>query len=633
MKISKFSILFLLAFLLTACNLSLAADVTPPPDYQAPSPAPVETLNVSGSVYPMIPPDPANGRDIYLEKCAPCHGLQGMGDGDNAANLPNAVAAIGSSDVARAASPAVWYQAVTQGNLERFMPPFASLSDRERWDVVAYAYSLSTTSDVQAKGSELYQANCASCHGAQGAGDGPDAAGLNVAVPSLLDAEMMATRSAVGMFEVISAGKPPAMPAYADRLAEDERWALAEYLRSLSFAAHGQLTEAESTAAAVSGQAEGSATPAASPTPSNSGTISGRVENLSGGEVPGGAEISLHGFDQADMIINQTAALAADGTYTFENVEMPAGRSFFTTLQHQNVTYGSELVESVGGAQVLDLPIVIYDTTNDPSFLKIDRLHLFLEPNDNQSIRVGELYIMSNTGDKTIVGAEAGQPSVTFKLPDGAQDLQFEQGALGERFVQTEDGFGDTVAIYPGEQGSYQILVAYTLPYSRTADLSHTMNLPVDAVIVMAPQDTFKVKGEGLEVAPSREVNGASYDMYNGSNLAAGETLDLTVSGRRRISFGSDQTSLIIGLAALGLVLIIGGVWMYFRNRQPGVSFAPGATTESADDGVGETSDSLMDAILALDDQYQAGEIPEEAYRLRRDELKQRLQASLGKEQ
>jgi hypothetical protein len=71
---------------------------------------------------------------------------------------------------------------------------------------------------------------------------------------------------------------------------------------------------------------------------------------------------------------------------------------------------------------------------------------------------------------------------------------------------------------------------------------------------------------------------------------------------------------------------------MYFRNRQPGESSAPSATVEAVDEGAGETSDSLMDAILALDDQYQAGEIPEEAYRLRRDELKQRLQALLGKE-
>ncbi|MBK8782804.1 MAG: hypothetical protein IPO22_13575 [Anaerolineales bacterium] len=34
---------------------------------------------------------------------------------------------------------------VTQGNLDRFMPPFLSLSDQQRWDVVSYALTLHTT--------------------------------------------------------------------------------------------------------------------------------------------------------------------------------------------------------------------------------------------------------------------------------------------------------------------------------------------------------------------------------------------------------------------------------------------------------------------------------------------------------
>jgi mono/diheme cytochrome c family protein len=512
------------------------------------------------------------------------------------------------------------------------MPPFASLSDQERWDVVAYAFTLSASADAQAQGSQLYATNCASCHGEGGAGDGQAAASLGVPVPSFVEPESAAARSAAQVFEAISIGNPPAMPAFEDQLSEDERWILAEYLRSFGLGAGVELIRAQATLVSTPGQPESSAAPSASPTPLNSGTITGTVENLSGGEVPQGIEILLHGFDQDSMVINETTTLQPDGTYTFENVEMPNGRSFFTTLQHQGVTYGSQLAGSETGVSRLDLPIPIYDTTSDTGALKVDRLHLFLEPVDSQTIRVGELYIMSNTGDKTIVAAEEGQPSVTFNLPAGAQDVQFEQGALGERFVQTEDGFGDTVAIYPGEEGSYQILLAYTMPYQRKAQFTQEMTLPVDAVVVMAPQNTFKVKGEGLQPAPARDVNGISYDMYNGVNLAAGDTLELTVSGGRSFSLSSDRTSLIIGLAALGVALIIGGVWMYFRNR----SKEPALTTESpaavAEPVADDTSESLMDAILALDDQYQAGEIPEEAYHQRRDELKQRLQAVMGKE-
>ena len=51
----------------------------------------------------------------------------------------------------------------------------ASLDDGERWDVVAYLYRLSTTAEELDTGKQLYEANCASCHGPelQGTDKGP----------------------------------------------------------------------------------------------------------------------------------------------------------------------------------------------------------------------------------------------------------------------------------------------------------------------------------------------------------------------------------------------------------------------------------------------------------------------------
>ena len=40
-----------------------------------------------------------------------------------------------------------------------------------------------------------------------------------------------------------------------------------------------------------------------------------------------------------------------------------------------------------------------------------------------------------------------------------------------------------------------------------------------------------------------------------------------------------------------------------------------------------------MDDIIALDDLYQAGELPEAAYRERREELKGKLKAVVGDEE
>ena len=75
-------LVLLAALLLSACNFSLASDITPPPDYKSPTPAP--TL---GALFPAAPPVPQEGVAIYAEKCAPCHGDQGKGDGPQGLQL------------------------------------------------------------------------------------------------------------------------------------------------------------------------------------------------------------------------------------------------------------------------------------------------------------------------------------------------------------------------------------------------------------------------------------------------------------------------------------------------------------------------------------------------------------------
>src|SRR5512143_4331115 len=131
------------AMILAACNFTLAADVTPPPDYVPPTPMP--TL---GPLFPASAPDLHDGAVIFAENCVPCHGERGLGDGPQSMQLPVTVPGIGLPEVARSAKPADWFKIVSQGNLDRFMPPFGgSLSDQQRWDVVAYALSLHTTQE------------------------------------------------------------------------------------------------------------------------------------------------------------------------------------------------------------------------------------------------------------------------------------------------------------------------------------------------------------------------------------------------------------------------------------------------------------------------------------------------------
>jgi mono/diheme cytochrome c family protein len=645
MKYLQAIALILFACLLPACSFSLAGDVTPPPGYeqqpQAPEQAGATPEPASGPPYPLTPVDLQNGEAIYGEKCIQCHGPAGLGDGPQAAQLPNPVAALGDPEVARQASPAGWYTIVTQGNIDRFMPGFRSLSDAERWDVTAYAFTLSTNGEL-APAAELYAENCAGCHGETGRGDGPEAAGLSTAPTDFSNPAVMAQKSAEDHYAAITEGVPPDMPAFAGTLSEAERWSLASYVRDLTFTAPTSVAEGEAPAATqdpaeeTTPEGEALSTEIAATqeitssavTTSTTGSITGQVINASGGEIPTGLVLSLHGFDDVQVVITDTTAIQPDGSFVFEQVEMPAGRAFLVVADYGGASYSSDVAVAEAQDRNLDLPVTIYETTRDPSALSVDRLHLFFEFVDESTVRVIQLYILSNTGDKTVVGEAQGEPVIQFELPQNATNLDFQDGVLGVRYVETEKGFADTVPIRPGS-GEYQILFGYNMPYQRRLELSQPVPLPVEAVVILVPEGSMKIRSDKLSDNGVRDVQGTQYHLYSGSSLNAGEELQLTLTGspggsRATLPLGP-YSSLVIGLAGLGLALVVAGLVLYRRSQNAEVEERiEGAAPEEEDLGP-ETPDGLMDAILALDDLYASGQLPEEAYLQRRTELKERL--------
>jgi uncharacterized membrane protein len=334
--------------------------------------------------------------------------------------------------------------------------------------------------------------------------------------------------------------------------------------------------------------------------------------------------VTLHGFDDMTSVLTDTTTVKPDGTFTFDNVKMKTGRSFLAAVQYGDATYGSDVSVVEQGKNSISLPVTVYDTTTDASILVGDRMHLFFEFLDEKTVRVIELYILSNPTNKTLVAKEPGQPTITFKLPPGATNLEFQDGAIGDRYIETADGFGDTAAVRPGS-GSYQELFAFQMPYDRKLDLVQPVTLPVNAVVILIPEGSMKIKSDMLQDGGVRDVEGTQYRTYTSGALSPGQELRLTLTGRPASSAASlgpsSSTNLIIGLGVFGMALVLAGVWLYTRSRQK--EDEPQEIEEVRGDT--ENAETVMDAILALDDLYQAGELPDEAYRQRRAELKARL--------
>lgn len=86
-----------------------------------------------------------------------------------------------------------------------------------------------------ARGAALYQAQCAACHGATGAGDGPNARGMDPPPIAFVDRGRADHRSLFGLYQVIDQGLDgTAMPSFSHLPAED-RWSLAFYVGRFAY--------------------------------------------------------------------------------------------------------------------------------------------------------------------------------------------------------------------------------------------------------------------------------------------------------------------------------------------------------------------------------------------------------------
>ncbi len=85
------------------------------------------------------------------------------------------------------------------------------------------------------RGATLYAANCASCHGLNGDGRGPDAAGLTPPPVAFRVADRARNRSPFALYQVISQGLDGTAMRSFSELPSQDRWALAFYASRFAF--------------------------------------------------------------------------------------------------------------------------------------------------------------------------------------------------------------------------------------------------------------------------------------------------------------------------------------------------------------------------------------------------------------
>jgi mono/diheme cytochrome c family protein len=88
--------------------------------------------------------------------------------------------------------------------------------------------------DMVARGKKVFAQNCATCHGAEGRGDGAAGQALNPKPRNLVEGPWKKGGGYVGWFTVLQNGLPPSSMVSFKHLAKTDRWALVQFIDSIT---------------------------------------------------------------------------------------------------------------------------------------------------------------------------------------------------------------------------------------------------------------------------------------------------------------------------------------------------------------------------------------------------------------
>ena len=105
------------------------------------------------------------------------------------------------------------------------------------WSAPAQAKSMKNpfpaTPEALMSAQDDYSQHCVSCHGASGNGRGERAEKLSIAPADFRDAHALCLRTDGELYWIITEGHKP-MPAFLDKMSDEQRWHLVDYVRAFA---------------------------------------------------------------------------------------------------------------------------------------------------------------------------------------------------------------------------------------------------------------------------------------------------------------------------------------------------------------------------------------------------------------
>lgn len=212
------------------------------------------------------------GKKVYAENCSQCHGPAGVGGAELGQQFVPPARGFVTAEYTYGGGPIAVFNAISRNNAVPNHPVFNYLAFQDRWAVTHYVRSIGNAQNLTdppalvaqakfeaengvcdpeikssitenavfkgdeqiAKGKELYDAQCTSCHGESGQGDGAAAAALNPKPRNFTAVDAKWTKEngpdPIGIFNTLSNGIAGGSMAAYPNLSTEEKYAIAHYI-------------------------------------------------------------------------------------------------------------------------------------------------------------------------------------------------------------------------------------------------------------------------------------------------------------------------------------------------------------------------------------------------------------------
>lgn len=385
------------------------------------------------------------------------------------------------------------------------------------------------------------------------------------------------------------------------------------------------------------------------------GSVSGVVRNGTTGRPAAGVDVILLEL-QGGMETVANTKTDGQGRYRLDNPAIGQQPMLLRAI-YRGVTFHQPLSPGKDTADV-----EVFDSTSNSNAIRVSSRLIVFQPNGS-NLLVGEEYTIQNQtkppesyykadGDFDFVVAEGGELSQVSSW--GPSGMPVVQGTINRGNRRYAIAF----AFHPGENG---VRVSYQLPYnSNQTSVRLASPYAAQRVLLVVPP-TMQVSSPGFQPAGTEQ----GYNVYARDAIAAGATLDVSVSGTAPPPTASDQQSqdqangrdsgvpvqalpgrldnlkwvIVGGFASL---FLLGMLFLWRRPVPAPATVAASATAARPSDGpragrkaekrakaapaapadvvaevereVGQSLDSLKDLLFRLELRRQAGTISQEEY-------------------